>query len=90
MAAVVVLDAETTWLRQTALSWDVAFNETVLPALDVVNRAVMDGDYLAALPATAAIMSAYGRAPLFTTMAEFEVWMNHPVTSLTLDPNVAK
>jgi hypothetical protein len=88
-AAVIVLDAETQWLRETATLWNIAFNEQVLPAVEQMTDAIIAGDFVDAVPTAAQVIRFYGQAPLFQTMAEFDEWMRDDQATLFINPNPA-
>jgi hypothetical protein len=86
-AAVIVLDAETHWLREAIKGEDVAFRNTILPALEGLEQAIQSGNFVDSVPRAAAVVEIYGKTPLFTTYAEFDRWISDETTSLELNPN---
>lgn len=86
-AAVVVLNAEIEWLQEFTRQQDIAFREVLLPNIQYMSMAITGGAFADALPAITEIIVAFGQRPVFTTMGEFERWMDDPDTRLVLRTN---
>lgn len=72
-------------LSETAMHYDTAFAERVLPALERLNANHGFRSPDAVLTDLADITRAYGGRPIFTTMHRFDAFMNDPLSTLNLD-----
>lgn len=86
-ATMIVLEEERRIVEAVSRTHELRFAQVICPALETLEVAIREGRVDEALDATSRLIIAHGREPLFSTVAEFQIWMNDPLTRLVLDPN---